>query len=339
MSDTAQTLALITLAQMYRGDVVRQINRRSQALKILQIRPGEGKNVAFVPEGDGAVAENYSDGADAANFGSDAQASATLSWGQYRANFHVTGLAMAAAATSASPMGNTALWVRNMMNGAAKLASTINGGLFTGAGTGTLIAGFDVAIGNDSNTYAGIDRSSGSNAYFRPTVIDPGTLTAPTFALIRDDLRKIYEASGENPDVAFVPPAVFNAIGGLFDGTRRQVDQIQTARGNIRLDFGFQAVEIDGTMFVKDKDAGANKIYYVNTNHCHVEYLPPKLPPAAAALAQQVAADDGFGMVPLGMMYEVLAQLGDSYRAQVKSYIQLVVDRPNAFGVRKNVLA
>lgn len=335
MADTAQTLALITLAQNYRGDIVRQINRRTMLLRLLPIVKGEGKNVAFVPEADGALAENYSDGADAANFGSDAQASATLSWGLYRANFHVTGLAQAAASTSGTPLGNLALWARNQINGAAKLASTVNKDLFSGAGTGTLIAGLDVAIGSTSNTYAGIDRSQGGNAYFRPTVVDPGVLTSPTFALIRDDIRQIYEASGENPDIAVCSPAVFNKVGSLFDATRRQIDNVMTARGKIALDFGFQALEVDGCMFVKDKDATANQIYYLNTNHVRVEYLPPKQPPGVPA--QQMSANDGFGAVPLGITYEMLAKLGDSDRAQAKSYVQLVVDRPDACGVRLNV--
>lgn len=335
MADTSQTLALITLAQNYRGDIVRQINRRTMLLRLLQIVKGEGKNVAFAPEADGALAENYADGADAANFGSDAQASATLSWGLYRSNFHVTGLAQAASSTSGTPMGNLALWARNQINGAAKLASTVNKDLFSGAGTGTLIAGLDVAIGSVSNTYAGIDRSQGANAYFRPTVVDPGILTAPTFATIRDDLRKIYEASGENPDIAVCNPAIFNVIGSLFDSTRRQIQEIQTARGAVRLDFGFGAIEVDGTMFVKDKDATAATIYYLNSNHVRVEYLPPKSPPGV--MAAQAVANDGFGEVPLGITYEMLAKLGDSDRAQAKTYAQLVVDRPDACGVRLNV--
>lgn len=335
MADAAQTLALITLAQNYRDDIVRQINRRTMLLRLLPIVKGEGKNVSFATEADGQVAENFADGADATNFGADAQASAVQGWGLYRGLIHVTGLAQAAAATSRTPVGNLSLWARNTINASAKLASTINKDLFGGAGTGTLIAGLDVAIGSTSNTYYGIDRSNGANAYFRPTVVDPGVLTAPTFALIRDDIRQIYEASGENPDVAVCAPAVFNKIGSLFDSTRRQIDQVMTARGAVRLDFGFQALEVDGTLFVKDKDATANQIYYLNTNHVRIEYLPAVQPPGVPAGA--APANDGFGPVPLGMTYEMLAKLGASDRAQVVSMLQLVVDRPDACGVRLNV--
>ncbi len=167
MSDTVTSLSLITLAQNFRGDVVRQTNRMTSFLKFIPIVSGEGKNVAFAPEADGALAESYSDGADAANFGGDAQDSAVLGWGLYRSNFHITQLTMDAAASSATPLGNRMVWARNLVNASAKLASTVNAKLFSGAGTSGLIAGLDVAIGTTTNTYATIDRSQGANAYFR----------------------------------------------------------------------------------------------------------------------------------------------------------------------------
>lgn len=330
MADTIQTLTLITLAQQYRGDLVRQINRRTVFLKMVPIESGEGKNVAWAPEADGQLAETFADGADATSFGSDAQASAILPWGLYRSNFHVSQLTMDAASTTQTPAGNRALWARNMVNAGAKLASFINKDCYSGTAA---VVGLDSAIATDSNTYATIDRTVLGNAYFKPTVVD-AALAAPTFSSMRSDTALIYSACGENPDLAPVAPAMFNKIAGLFDNTRRQVDNVTTARGTIRLDFGFQALEMDGLMFVRDKDATAGTIYYVNTNHMKMQYLPSAL---MSALPQDgMEADDGFGQVPLGMTYEMLAKLGASERAQVRSTIQLVVDRPNACGSRVN---
>lgn len=335
MSDTLTTLSLITLAQEYRGDVVRQINRRCVALKTLNIVPGSGKNTAWAPELSGQVAENYSEGADAANFGSDGQASAVLNWGLYRANFHVSSLAMDAAAGASSPVGDRALWARNLVNASTKLADTIEGGIFTGAGTGTLICGFDAAIGSTSNTYAGIDRSDSANAYWRPFVSDPGSATALTFAQIRSDLATAYGQSGEAPDLAYMGPQTFNKLASLFDPTRRIIN-FNGPRGKVDLEWGYGAVEVDGCVFVKAKDATEGKIYYVNSQYVDLEYLPA----AQSALLSEmmpVAADDGFGAVPLGFTYEKLAKTGASEKAMVRSSLQLKVRRPNACGVRKNV--
>jgi len=122
MTDTLTTLGLLTLAQEYRGDVVRQTNRKTTGLRLLDLRKGEGKNIAWAPEFDGAVAENHAEGADAANFGSDTQNACTLPWGQNRGLFHLSELAQDGAATSSTPNGNHALMARNLVNATTKLA-------------------------------------------------------------------------------------------------------------------------------------------------------------------------------------------------------------------------
>lgn len=332
MTDTPQTLSLITLAQQYRGDIVRQINRRVVLLKVLRILRGEGKNVAWVAESSGQIAENYSEGADAANFGSDAQASATLSWGLYRAPIHVTKLAMDAARTSSTPVGNQALWGRNIVNSAGALAALVEDDAFNGAGTGTLIAGLDVAIGDDTNTYATIVR--GSSAYWKPYVVDPGSATAVTLAQLRTDIGTIYDNCGESPDLAIAPTAVFNKIAGLFDPNRRWTT-VNTARGQITLDAGYEGIQVDNCMFLKSKDATAGQIYYLNSNYVHFETLPDARVPNE--ILEAVPVDDGYGSLPLDMMFEPLAKNGPSSRGETLTTVQLVVTKPKACGVRKNV--
>jgi hypothetical protein len=333
MADVPQTLSLILQAQEYRGDIVRQINRRVVLLKLLPIIRGSGKNVAWGAESSGQIAENYAEGADAANFGSDAQAGATLSWGLYRAPIRVTKLAMDSAATSQTPQGNRALWARNQVNAAAALAALVEDDAFNGAGTGTLIAGLDVAVADNTNTYASIVR--GSNAYWQPYVVDPGSLTSPTISLIRKDLGAIYDSCGETPDLAVCPTSVFNAVAALFDANRRWTT-VNTARGQVTLDAGFEGIQIDNCMFVKSKDATANRIYYLNSNYVHFETLPDATVPLE--ILDAVQATDGFGSVPLDMSFEPLAKNGPSSRGEALCTIQLVVEKPKACGARLNVL-
>jgi hypothetical protein len=334
MADVPQTLSLITLAQEFRGDTVSQVNRRVTLLKLLPIKPGSGKNIAWVPKNTGHIAENYSEGADAANFGSDAQGSAILNWGLYRAPFHVTKLAMDAAGSSSSPAGNRRLWAQNLIDASATLADLLEDEAFNGLGTGTLMTGLDAAIGDTANTYATIDRTTSS--YWRPTVVDPGSLTQVTFAQIRSDLGVIGDACGESPDLAVCSTAVFNQIAGLFDSNRRW-ESVNTSRGNIMLNNGYEGVMVDNCMFVKARRATANQIYYLNSNYVHFETLPDGTYPPE--VYQMVQATDGYGSVPLDFHYEMLAKTGPSSKAEVLAQMQLVVERPNSCGVRKNVLA
>lgn len=333
MSDTLTTLSLLTLAQNFRGDVVRQINRRTSTLRMLRIVPGEGKNIAWAPEFDGAIAETYSEGADAANFGGDAQASATLTWALYRSAFHVSNLAMDGAATSQTPEGNRQLWARQLVNACSKLASQINADLYAGDGTSNKMVGLESAI-LDTGTYATIDR--GVQANWQSYVAS--TAAAVSMSLIRDDIRQIYEKCGEVPDMAGCSPSVFNKVGALFDNTRRQFDSVRGGAGPVKLEFGFQAIECDGTVFFRDKDATANAIHYLNSDYVEVQYLPSASQQRLLdAIGETVTPDDGFGPVPLGMKFEMLAKTGASEKAQVTWTGNLVVTRPDSCGKRINI--
>jgi hypothetical protein len=305
------------------------------ALRTIPINVGGGPNCSWVVEKDGQNAQEYAETDDVTDFGSDGQEEAMLSWTQQRAAVRVTGLAMATSRNSET--GNQVLVARNIINSASKLASLMNGRIFSGNGAASpkQITGLDTAIGDDSNTYANLSRVT--HSFWRPTIIDPGALTPISWALIRDDQTKIEDACGERPDMAYVPPGVFNSIVSTFDASRRFVESLETPRGKINFASG-QAVEVEGTVFIKDKDATANRIYYCNSEYFWLEVLPasdeavPVLEPGTI-----LRANDGFGELPLMFTYEKLAKTGDSSKFFAKCYAQLKVEKPNAFGVRKNV--
>ena len=336
MADTAQTLAIIfaALAQTFPDKVITQLNRTATTLGLLRVVPGSGKNVPWDVEGDdGAVAENHAEGADAANFGSDTPEPATLSWGQYRANFHVTDLAeAAAAANSGGPADLRSPWARNWMNAIRKLASLLNGAMHTGAGTGTTIAGLQGAMLKDDNTYAGIDRTV--KTWFQAKVIDPGALTTLTRDQIGLDLADIKTASGERPDLGLCSPKVFQKLRGLFDSSRVYSKEIYTARGKTLLDNSADVVVIDNCQFVEDKDHTESQISYINTNYVEIEVLPradgwasPLIPAELSDISTLLSAFHA---------YEI-ARLGESRRASVAAKMQLKCLRPNSCGIRKNV--
>lgn len=341
MADTPQTTSLLALGQFLRGDIVAQINRRSALLRILPIKPGIGQNCAWAVEGDGALVENFAEGADAANFGSDSQLQALLSWARVRSNFHVVGSARRAAESAmAGPGGVKDLVGRNMRNSSSKVASNINLQLYSGTGANQIV-GLDTAIGNATATYATIDRTvSPANTFWVPTVSDPGSPTALTFQQVRADRTAIFKLCGEMPDFALCSPEVFDTFGSLFDANRHYISSVMVpARSTqpITLDGGFEGIELDGMVFIKDKDATQNQIYYINSNYIEIQAQLMD-PPGMAELGVTAPANDGYGTLPLGIRTEKLAKNGDSDRYMVMSELQLVVRRCNAMGVRKNIL-
>lgn len=348
---SAQNIAATVLAQNYAGDVVRQINRMATLIRLIPITVGEGKNVSWAAEGSGASAQAMAEGAGGTTPNADAQAPATLNWGYYDSTFEVTGPAQAAARTSRTPQGNLNLIRRQMENSLAAMASKINLHCFSGNGAASPkeLTGLDTAIMATSGLYGTIDR--GANAYWQPTVVNPGAALQVSLGQIRDDLQQIRVKSGMFPDIAVCHDAVFNEVGNLFDAQRRSVmtvTEVNTARGKVSLEGGFDAIRFDGCTFIRDKDATlesgntSGRIYYLNTNvvDLQVQVQPEfmaAMPSFNVEPEQMLRANDGFGETPLLASVVKLAKTQDSSRFMAKVYAELRVRRLNACGVRRFV--
>lgn len=338
MADTLQTQALIELATKFAPEIVRQSNRASVALMLLESRQGinaSGPNIAA--EQTGANAEETTEGADVTSFGSDSQSAAVLAWAMERATFHVSDEAMSRAVIAGNPSGNIALWARNMLNAVDAMCSKINGLIYTGSSG---IIGFDSAIGSTSNTYAGIDRSQAANAYWRPSVFDTGSLTTITQKLITQDLANIAILSNRRPNIALCNPLTFAAVENTFNVQRQFFTMAangiqQSFLGDVALPY----LSIHGTRFVEDKDgygaANNGTIYYLNSQHARIEYVPYQ--DVNGFMTSTVSGGAQVPGVPLAMQFVPLAKAGNSSKAMVRCQLQLVVDRPNACGVRKNL--
>ena len=130
-----------------------------------------------------------------------------------------------------------------------------------------------------------------------------------------------------------------NKVAALFDGLRQYQMDVVTARGTVNFTGSAGGINIDGCVFVADKDATVDCIYYVNSNHVRMEYLPfnPNTVPGMSDEILELFADDGFGTTPLGVRLSMLAKSGSSEKASMETTIQLVCDRPNACGKRSNI--
>ncbi len=322
------------ISTAYRPEVVRTLNRRSTLMKTLRISPSTAPVIFWDIEESGMSAETFTDGDAVANAAVDAISSATLRRGLLRVNFSVGDEAIANARLIPSGPGSLVdLASRQYTNSLLTWVSAANVKLFSSSSG---VIGLDTALLNTSS-YAGIDRTS-THATFRAYYQDPGSPTAPTLKMIRGDLSAIYDQCGETPDLAFCPSAVWNKIAALFDDVRRYtVETVMTARGLITLDGSAAGIVIDGCVFLKDKDATANTIYYLNSNYVDIEYVNLAPQQQMDAAARVLIADDGFGQVPVGLYLKHLGALGASERFSTEGSIQIVVRKPNACGRRVNV--
>lgn len=334
MADTDLAAITNAVAQNYAPRILRATNANAPLVSLFPAVPGRGKNVAWVHELDGEDAETYADGADVSSYTTDTKKPATLPWGLYRANGKVTDLSIDVAGTSMSPEEIVDLLGREMVNKARALALKLGTDAYSGAGSNALY-GLESAVADD-NTYATIDRTQSANAKWRAKVIDPGSPTAPTIALIRQDLNQIYDLSGEKPDIGLCPTDVWNKIASLFDVARQYVVSTMPNGGPIEVRGGVQAIDIDGCKIMPDRLATANRIYYLNSAYVRWEYLR-RVPRAMDESAVEAPLQGNNGPLPLGMVVRPLARTGAALKFSCAVTAQLVLEKPIACGVRLQV--
>lgn len=339
MADNTLLTSALIFADEYSPRIISTANNVAKTARMISVIQGSGKNCAWALKGDSDDAEYFSEGADLANFDSPDETPATLQWALVRKGFHVSDLARSVADSSVFPQHN-GLWNEELLFACEKQSSKLNKELFTGDGYGGLLrrmAGLDYVIGETTNTFAGVDRSLSQNANLRPYVIDPGSSTSPTLVQIRADLTAIEKQCGERPDYMIASLEVYDRLVALYDTNRRYVENGFTLNsGKLVISSHTDTLYVEGVPVYGDKDATANRIYYMNSRYVE---LRPIMDPANVAMAAiaQVRLQDGVSVLPFGANFKLLASAGSSEKGMVYSQIQLVVKKPLAFGVRKNV--
>ena len=336
MAEVKVTSELIVIAAVYADQIIAQANRETPLLTSGRIRvlPGSGKGLQFVVSGDGAAAESIAETDDITNFASDPQQDVTIPWGTLVSAFSVTDKARLAA-VGANPMSNAALSAQKVMEAASAVLKLANQQFYTGTGANQIV-GLADAIGDDANTYAGIDRTVLANAYWRPYVVDPGVPTPLSIAQVRTDLAAIKVKSGMRPDLALGSPATYQKVKSMLDASTQYTHVVNQPQVGVPVISTNVSVDIDGCMFMEDSWAPDGTIFYLNTSYIWMEHLVPDeaytegLPADLLQIVQSRA-------LPMGMHIKCLAGAGLYNRHVVASYPQLAVRRPNACGTRYNV--
>ena len=349
-------LAAMTLVIPYLLDRVGQLGRSAPLFSRLRKRPGSGKIASEVIEIGGATVSNISEGAFAPAATANAELAYSLGFGKYTSTLTITEQARRASGTvNGPPTGTGGYSERLYEEGATRIVQILEqleSDLWTGTGTNQIV-GFDLAIGDTTNTYAGINRATPGNEYWHPNVFNDGVPTAATRALIESDLTEIrsnvYHPG--SPDLIVASPGIFNAVKASMQGNVAYnigafpvggVPQVGLQASADALYFG------SAVMFVDDY-APTDSITYLNSRYVRIEYMPY---PADAMRMLQGMTDPAFmarvrmklqeagiadQLLPLDMMAKQLGAVGAADSIQYACFPQLVVDRPNACGMRLNI--
>jgi len=344
------------LSQLFQPQITDQINTTAIGLNLIPTVDGGGKNAAwtakFTGRTDGA---GFAEGADmtAPDFDSEVREDAILTWAQYRKGAQLSGLAQAAAASNNTPgslmdSGMSDLFDDEVSDANERLALGIGRNLYNGTGAAAdPMIGLETAV-DATGVYATIDPGVRPEWVSTEQTIPAASLS---FATLRALLTDIYKASGKKPDLMLTDPDTFDAIGQLFGDNRRWMDEVLLSDGSvsgrrtIKLRGGYDVLEFDGIPVARDNLCTANTIYALNTGYIQIRQLPAYKSPMTQerflSIMEQITGErlpdlalGEFQAAPgsLTPYVEMLGKLGDSDRAQIKTYCQLCVKRRNAHG-------
>lgn len=334
------------LSQTFAPKLARQFNRMSVLAAALPTEASSnGKNVGWDVELSGATAGSYAEGDDVASgeLNVDVAVPAMLSWGHYRAAFQISDTQFDAAARSIGSADElVALFEERIMSTGMKLASVINSDLWSGDGTdgssNPNIVGVQGGALETSGFYANIDRSS--YAEWKGNVkANGGIARALTVDLMDQMDADIFTASGVRPNLIVCDPATFRKYKGLFESVRR----VEGVGPISRYDTSTSELFYQGIPILRDKDAPAGTMTFLNTNLCSKVYLPS----SAQSLqdvwkAREVEGVGGNGQgeenaTGLPFVIVPLARSGDSSKFMIKCVLNLKVSRPNSMGYIKDI--
>lgn len=333
------------LSQRFASKLSRQFNRMSVLAAALPTEAGFGKNVAWDAEFSGATAGSYAEGANVAGgeLNVDILVPAVLSWGHYRSAFQVSETELDAAATSAgSADAILALLEERIMSSGSKLASVINVDLWSGTGTdgsgNPNIVGLQGGALEASGIYAGVNRAT--YVEWKGNVLaNGGVARALTIDLMDQMDANVFSASGERANLIVCDPATFRKYKGLFESIRR-VDGV----GPIpRYDTSTSELFYQGIPILRDKDAPAGTMSFINTSEVQKVYLPnSKMASEDVFKSREFEGAGSNGDMEkndTGLPFKIapLAKNGDSLTFFVKSVLNLKVKRPNSMGYIKDI--
>lgn len=326
------------LATLFEDKIAMQINRSVVLAQLLEVKPGNGKNLTWNARFSAASyqAAVIADGADVAGYNSDLKVPATLDYGTYHDPFSISGKARAAAALTGNPADLEDLYAEEIEESVTRLASNIGSDFYVGTGATDHIMGLTATNGplKATGTYANISRATYTE-WASNVLANGGVERALSFSLMRQATRAVYDASGEHVDLIMCGSLIHEKYGELFGDNRRYLQEVYLRGQKIVLDGGYKALEFDGIPVVKDRHCPAGKMLFLTTSHIKIRPLP-HAPDAVNRSTGMIGLHGtpegqyGAGKNVLTARINPLSVTGDAYKFQLITYPQIQVKRCNA---------
>lgn len=327
------------LGPRYKPSVLRGLNSAIVGLRMLQVRKAISHQVHGVMEMNSSTAvAPVADGADAPAFSADTPVAYNLPYAIYPSAISIGGLAQTLARMANNPSGLNNPFARQLENAARAIARKLNLEFYVGTGAATPqdLAGLVPAGAGTGSTFMGVSKTT--YADWRGTVSANGAVPrAITAAIIDAHLDDMYTAYGGVPDLALCGVAQWRKVAALFT-TRDYNQAIDQGVKQITFKGGHPDVLMWGqTLFVKDKDAPAGKIFFLDRRYSWLESVDPADDPqgdpeSMLALSGDPESQLGDGTTGISLLVQRLGKKGWKHDAEVLAVLQAHHSKPNSMG-------
>ena len=266
-----------------------------------------------------------------------------LDWSTYISEFSLPKRLLGQVQNNPKMLGQ--LFLDEVQDAAKDLADRLAGDIF-GGDVATGLIGIK-SIMDTANTYAGIDRAAAAdaNAYWRGLVVDASAADLSTNLLydaeeawFERNLTELY--GGESPTI-FTSKRLQRKYKELFEsiaydalGTSHFVNQANASGQLGKTGVGFQGAPIvaDHNVDATGDTADTSRMYILKPGSMFLACLKPNDDPDVARM-QQLDASKAPTAENIHVQIEVLGNTGETVKGYVKTYVQLVTDKPSQAGV------
>lgn len=334
------------MATLFAPRITKAINRSIVLGQLLAVVPADSKAVNWQAKFGVAEAPTptFNDGADISTFNNDTRFPATLAYARYYDAFSISGFARAAARVTANPQQMEDLFGDELTDSIERYSRAIAKDLYAGTGATNIIHGLYASVPaiGDTGVYAGIDRSV--QTQWQGTVVDAavGDISLPK---VQDLNRRIYTAAGKHVDIYVTDATQFMKLGLQYGSQRRyhQMVDVPNADGRrIKLDGGWNALEVDGRPCLEDVQSSSGKFAGLNMNEIRIRQMPDTIDEINRAIGNVQGAGTpedqlGPGRMRISARLQPIATTGDAQKFALIGYPQLQVRDPRCHGYLTNL--
>jgi hypothetical protein len=350
MADVTLASLNPSLEQLIRARSVKQYNRSSVTLNLLNKIPGNGKNLAWNFKVGTATGQVFDEGQVVTSFNSDSTVMASLPWAEYGDSFKITGLAEDGAQFSNTEHG--AAFLANAMDARERAAEKVNSDIWVGPGTGSpqRLAGLTMASNGPlsvSGTYAGTMNRTTYPQTQGIVIANGGVPRAISVSQIEYGFELAFNASGRTPTFGVTTANIWRLLSELCPV--RVVRDVYIRGQKMNASFGFEHVEVNGVPVFKDVSVPSGHLGFFHDESITMEYLPTA--PARIARGKVFATIPLAGLpqeqdmtgAPAGAGSALIANIlklpsaGNFDAFMLDCTLGFRVDRPNAHVMFKDI--